>query len=253
MIFHFDPDRKYKISKDEISKLKYSGHQPQSILSNKEELIKTRFKTYLQAILHPANGIINGDKLKNIIFPTQGYGQEWNFDIFISHSHNDLSSAQKLASFLRNDLRMKPFIDSYIWGSADELLKEIDKDYCAHSNGKSFDYNKRNFSTSHVHTMLSMAILEIIARCKAFVFIESDESLDYNQLKDYNLKTISPWLYQELQYANMLSIAVFHQLNEERSFSEGGRLTISYEADLSNFKSLTAKQLQEMASNKDTL
>lgn len=89
-----------------------------------------------------------------------------------------------------------------------------------------------------------MAIMEMIAKCKSFIFIESSESLDYNLFKENGEKTLSPWIYQELQYVRMLSTAISHTLNEQREFSEGGQLRISYGADLQDFKLLTARNIE---------
>lgn len=177
--------------------------------------------------------------MKSLIFPTK----KWDYDVFISHSHNNIKEAKRLAAYLSREKGKKPFLDNFVWGSADELLKNIDIDYCRHYNCRSFDYSKRNFSTSHVHTMLSMTILEMIARCETFIFIDSEESLDYNELKEHGVKTLSPWLYQELQYARMLSIATDKTLIEQRTFSQGAQLKINYSVDLRDFKRLTAKTL----------
>ena len=46
--------------------------------------------------------------------------------------------------------------------TSNDLLRRIDENYCRHSNGISFDYNKRNYSTSHVHMMLSIALSKML-------------------------------------------------------------------------------------------
>lgn len=236
MTFHFNPDKKYCISVDEIERLRNNNILRNDYVNNVKETIANQ----LEKILMPKSGIIDGDNLKGLIFPTEG----WNFDVFISHSHNNVVQAKKLAAYLSREKNRTPFLDDFIWGSADNLLREIDEKFCMHSTGKSFNYNKRNFSTSHVHTMLSMAIFEMIARCKTFIFIESNDSLDFNALKDENRRTLSPWLYQELQYARMLSIMTKRIINESRMFSIGGQLKISYGVDLDDFKKLTASSLR---------
>lgn len=47
----------------------------------------------------PKSGIIDGDNLKGLIFPTEG----WNFDVFISHSHNNVVQAKKFAAYLSRE------------------------------------------------------------------------------------------------------------------------------------------------------
>lgn len=168
------------------------------------------------------------------------------FDVFISHSHNDKDKAIKFAEYLYNEYEAVPFIDNFVWGHADDLLKKIDNEYCKNEDGRYYNYSKRNFSTSHVHSMLSMAILEMIASCKSFIFIESDESVDYNQLKQSGTKTLSPWLYQELRYVRMLSSAMRPDLLlENHTFSAGGTLLISYDADLRDFNRITLRGLYQ--------
>lgn len=242
MICQFDPNKRFVISKTEIENLNYT-------VPIKEEDRHTRsqknIRNTLENVINPWNGFIDGDKLKKAIFPINSKGESLYFDVFISHSHNDLESAKLLAAYLRNKLGMFPFIDNYVWGSADRLLKTIDNKYCRNNQG-GYNYEKRNFSTSHVHTMLSMAIMEMISKCRHFIFIESNESINYNALQDSGEKTQSPWLYQELQFANMLSVAIDRQINGriiEKSFS-ATNLQIEYTANTKEFTRLTAYDLR---------
>ena len=98
------------------------------------------------------DGIIDGTKLQENWFPTKQ-----KFDVFLSHSHNDEKLAILFAGFLKEKLDLDTFIDSCLWRYSNDLLKELDKKYCKYSDGVSYDYNKRNYSSSHVHMMLSIA------------------------------------------------------------------------------------------------
>ena len=99
------------------------------------------------------NKIIDGDKLEKLFFPESE--KEYNF--FISYSHNDEDIVKKLASYLEYN-EAKVFLDSKIWGSADYLLELIDKTYSiSDCDNNLFDYRKRNFSTSHVNSILNSA------------------------------------------------------------------------------------------------
>lgn len=237
MTFHFNPDKKYRISTKEIRLLVSSSKRNKTTFSEIENQISSRLKE----ILKPPSGIINGDTLKNLFFPTDAIS---DFDVFISHSHIDLADAQHLALFLQEQYELKPFLDHFVWGSANKLLREIDDEYCLNPRGF-YTYSKRNYTTSHVHSMLSMAISEMIAKCRIFIFIESNESLDYNALKNNGHKTLSPCIYQELQYVEMLSAAVNRPINEQRIYSSGGRTSfiVRYNIDFDGFKILTANQL----------
>lgn len=53
-------------------------------------------------------GIIDVTKLKNNWFP------ENNYDVFISHSHNDLLIAKRIACWLKNEFDINAFIDSTV-------------------------------------------------------------------------------------------------------------------------------------------
>lgn len=153
-----------------------------------------------------------------------------------------------MAVYLKEQFGLDPFLDNYIWGSADELLREIDNEFCRTDNGKTFDYKKRNFTSSHVHSMLSTAILEMIASCKIFIFIESNDSLDLNELRRNRFTTFSPWIYQELEYVKMLFIAKGQRLDEQRLFSSQGKISflMRHEVDLWGFKRLTAASLNSL-------
>ena len=79
-------------------------------------------------------------------------------DVFISHSSKDAALAKLLASWLEQYYQLTAFIDSEIWGHSDELLKELDDEYCVkdRSNCRAtiYSYEKRNGSTAHVHMLL---------------------------------------------------------------------------------------------------
>lgn len=250
MICQFDPNKRFIISKTVIENLKYTipTNERRIHISSQKDI-----RTALKRVINPDDGIIDGDALRKAIFPVNSQKEPLYFDVFISHSHNDIESAKILAAYLRNKLGMSPFIDNYIWGSADGLLHEIDNDYCRISGMNSYNYDKRNFSTSHVHTMLSMAIMEMIARCKCFIFIESGASINLNILNSSGRKTQSPWLFQELQYVNMLSVSLSKAINESLIPKGMLGLKIEYSADTSDFKQLTAQQLKIKASRKQKL
>lgn len=110
------------------------------------------------------DGVIDGTKLQESWFPTKQ-----KFSVFLSHSHADEKVAVSIAGFLKKELNLNTFIDSCLWGYSNDLLREIDEKYCRHSNGTSFDYDKRNYSTSHVHMMLSIALSRMIDKCESYV------------------------------------------------------------------------------------
>lgn len=102
------------------------------------------------------NGILDAEEIQKDWFP------EVNAHIFISHSHKDKDLAIALAGWLRYKFGLDAFIDSCVWGYANDLLKILDDEYCKHSHSDLYDYNKRNYSTSHVHMLLMAALNKMI-------------------------------------------------------------------------------------------
>ena len=182
------------------------------------------------------SGIIDGEKLQKFVFPTD------NYDVFISHSHDDLEKAKQFAAWLEEKYNYRVFLDSFIWNSADGLLREIDNLYCKQRNGL-YNYHRRNYSTAHIHTMLSMSIMEIIKNSSAGIFINSPHSINLRNLSNNNrAKTLSPWIYQEIMFMRQFA----NKTPSTRMFScenlnEG--LQIEHTVDLSDFIPLTAKDL----------
>ena len=190
----------------------------------------------LRRLVKGERGIIDGERLQNFVFPTN------NYDVFISHSHNDLEIAKRFAAWLKEKDGYNVFLDSFVWNSADGLLREIDNIYCKQRNGL-YNYHKRNYSTAHIHTMLSMSIMEIIKRSKVGILIDSHHSINLERLRNSNqAKTLSPWIFQEImfmrQFANPEpSTRMFSNENLNKS------LQMAHTVDLSDFTPLTAMDL----------
>lgn len=178
------------------------------------------------------NGHIDGTSLKNHWFSIL------DADVFISHSHQDIEKVKAFAGWLKDVFGLTAFIDSCVWGYCDDLLKLIDDKYCKHSDGKTYDYQQRNYSTSHVHTMLSSALLEMIDKTECLIFYNTPHSIwletELKNVKD-NKKTLSPWIYNELFTANIL---------QQRKPSRLPRLHESFEHHDSRFNDSTTPQIE---------
>lgn len=162
---------------------------------NLKEKMESRLTTNLNS-----DGSIDGSKLSDEWFP------DVKADVLISHSHNDLNKVKRIAVWLEKKMNLTAFIDSSVWGSADELLKEIDDEYSVLRYDKkrnpTYNYNIRNYTTAHVHMMLSTALMEMIDSTECILFINTPESI---KLTDYQeRKTKSPWIYNELKITNIV-------------------------------------------------
>lgn len=164
----------------------------EQIMIQKKESIKKELESYVNS-----DGMIDFTSIQNDWFPTI------ESDIFISHSHRDINIINALAGWLHKNFKVDVFIDSYIWGYCDELLKELDNKYCRHTNGTSYDYDKRNFSTTHVHLMLSNALNKMIDKTECIIFLESDNSLSLKT--DIEVGTSSAWIYSEILATKLIS------------------------------------------------
>jgi hypothetical protein len=196
---------------------------------------------------------INGTRVK------AGWFANHRADVFLSHSHADQELAIGIAGFLKKELGISAFIDSLVWGEANTLLKKIDSQYCWMNNKKEYyDYNKRNYSTSHVHMMLGTALAEMIDRCECIIFVNTPQSIHAKDSeKGAQATTSSPWIYHELSTTKLLrrhserrrNLFYKSQRATTESLTEDQALTlqVNYEVPLSHLKPLNEAQLKAWA------
>ncbi|HDX9614768.1 TPA: hypothetical protein ROY01_006000 [Bacillus toyonensis] len=202
---------------------------------------KTKVEKELNEFLE-SDGSIDGTRLQNSWFPLI------EADIFISHSHNDYEEAFKLAGFLKQTFGLTTFLDSCVWGSADALLKKIDDKYCQNPNGSTYCYEDRNYSTSHVHMMLSAAINSMIDKSECLFFLNTPNSISTKDVIDK--KTNSPWIYSEIVMSQlirkqdprrMIKKALFE--HQEPNMETNDQLTITYDLDTRHLQELNFDDL----------
>lgn len=156
--------------------------------------LKDKVQHQLDSYISP-NGSIDGTKMREDWFP------QVDADIFISHSHKDEGKAIALAGWLQEQFGLSSFIDSCIWGYAGDLLKEIDKKYCWNEQANTYNYNSRNYTTSHVHMMLASALTMMMDKTECIFFMNTPSSV---KTEDVIHKTASPWIYNELTMTHLL-------------------------------------------------
>lgn len=147
---------------------------------------------------HLQNGQLDAEAMENDWFGSV------SANVFISHSHADLALATKLAKLLEDELNLTPFIDSHVWGYADDLLRTIDDEFCMSDDRRTYNYQKRNRSTSHVHLMLAAALTKMIDKCEMVIFLNTENSILPKKFAKDSESTSSPWIYSELNATKFL-------------------------------------------------
>lgn len=199
------------------------------------------------------------DKFKNAddALQAQDIIENWfpkiEADVFLSHSHKDEDLVIGFAGWLKATFRLKSFIDSEVWGYADNLLKVIDDNYCKNKFEKTYNYNLRNRSTSHVHMMLSTALTEMIDRCECIIFVNTKNSFTPVDYLNDEGRTESPWIYSEIAMTRMIrqrspeehrpSLIMDSVSASLEHFTESRQLRISYPAELFHLTQLSTHDL----------
>ena len=171
------------------------------------------------------DGSLDGSMMQANWFP------QIKADIFISHSHKDEKLALALAGWLKDSFGLTAFSDSCVWGYANDLLKMIDDKYCL-KDMHSYSYEKRNYSTSHVHMMLSVALTQMIDNTECLFFLNTPNSITPDTIIN---QTESPWIYSEIAATRLIRKRPRKEYRLKRmveSFSEGGRITPRIRYDL---------------------
>lgn len=191
------------------------------------------------------DGIINGNKVITDWFPTI------KSHIFLSHSHKDEIKAITLAGILYQEFGIITFIDSCIWGNSNSLLKILDEKYCWDKDREIFIYEKRNFSTSHVHLMLSSALNKMIDDTECLFFLNTPNSIAASET--VKSSTFSPWIFSEISTSQIVRKTTPKRLKpEKRIFSDTvqlsesvkAQLTVEYEMELSHLNKIKIEHIR---------
>lgn len=196
---------------------------------SQKDMVKESIEKYIDM-----DATIDGSKLSEDWFP----GIE--ADVFISHSHKNEDIAFGLKNKIESKTNHKCFVDSFVWGNSIDLLRTIDNKYCKFANGNTYDYNKRNYSTSHVYLMLNVALQKMIFKSQFVIFLDTPKSIT---VKDtISSSTNSPWIYSEISMVNW--ICEFQKLCKSiesvKQFSITENLKIKHNLDFSNFKRVSS-------------
>ncbi|MGE8327906.1 hypothetical protein [Pseudomonas urmiensis] len=149
---------------------------------------------------------LDAEKISASLFPRSDY------DIFLSHSHADQSKAIELALSLK-DKGIRVFVDSCVWGHSEKLI-ELILDQSSPLENETRDSQIVRVSAA-VHTLLSAAIHQMIWRTEAFVFLRTEKSVPFEN--DVSDRTLSPWIYAELQFSAQVQQVLPPRLKNKKS------------------------------------
>ncbi|EKY2038157.1 hypothetical protein RA259_004254 [Cronobacter sakazakii] len=212
-------------------------------------------------VFDAVNGEISATKLTENLFPTK------QPHIFISHSSKDANLAISFANALYSTYGIISFIDSQLWAHIDFALKEMHEKYCKTPSGTSYYYSRSNNLLSHMHAILSMALMRVMDNSDCVIFIESEHSI-YNFMEDEYIhpyskirnpaETLSPWISTEVNFANKLrrnghidrdllikAASESYRVDESvKDLAKDGMPKIIHEIDVSDFVEITSRTLQ---------
>lgn len=210
---------------------------------------KNNYERKLKA--HVKQKEINGTSIQDEWFP------QVKTDIFISHSHNDEELACALAGWLYKKFGLTCFIDSNVWGYANDLLEELNSNLSNKRMDKDgsyiYEHQSCNRVSQHVNMMLSVALQKMIDKVEAVIFLNTENSVKV--CSDTKMEeTYSPWIYSEivctqfirkkplLAYRNYKIVKKIYQgINESMLILE--HANISYNISLKHMNPLSESDL----------
>jgi hypothetical protein len=187
-------------------------------------------------MLNSAIDVLNATAMKKAWFPIY----EDKFDIFISHSHDDEKLAYAIAGYLKETFKLNCFVDGEIWNSADGLIFKLDQ--LNEPNTNEFDYNKRNLSTSQVHSLLMMAIMQMIDNCECLFFLNTPKSMPF-EIAAKRLSN-SPWLFIEIGISKLIQ-KKRNKIRLQTYSSTIVEATLAFEIDTSHLVDLNLNNILE--------
>lgn len=185
------------IDMDRLLKLDDYNKIGKKLYANQRETVRRGLKKYIYEDRETLNATI----MQEDWFPSV------KSDIFLSHSHGDEQKIISLAGWLYKEFGLTAFIDSCVWGYANDLLKVLDEEYSVKEKtieSTTYNYNKTIISSSHVHMMISMALAKMIDKTECLFFINTPNSISVSKKIKEKHMTLSPWIYAELQISEIV-------------------------------------------------
>ena len=192
----------FNLKLEDASKLENDGKYSEDLIANKKRITSKFHELIL------SDGYLDAEELMKTWFPKNEY------HVFISHSHKDAEIAECLANWLHENFGLKAFIDSHVWGYANELLQELN-DLYAKKDAETYNYAPAIANAAHVHLMLSTALNEVIDNAECLFFLNTDNTLEKTLLKNgfEESRTASPWIMSELKTSSIIRKKLSHDRN----------------------------------------
>ncbi|MGU7778668.1 hypothetical protein [Burkholderia sp. PU8-34] len=205
---------------------------------------KTRVKKQLDSFKDRNGDLLASKIIANWFPPVEA-------DVFLSHSHRDAEFVIGLSGWLEKAFGLTSFIDSCIWGYSENLLKMIDNKYCYQPSSKTYSYEKRNRSTSHVYMMLSTALTKMMHNCECIMFVNTPRSISPREHIEGEGETDSPWIYSEIAMTSLIEKRPPEE-HRERSMVKSSiamdslneSLLVRYDVDLTHLAQLTTNDIR---------
>lgn len=189
------------------------------------------------------NDILDGTLMQEDWFPTI------HSNIFLSHSHLDEDEVIALSGCLYEEFGLKSFIDSSVWGYSNDLLKILDDSYSIvkkDDDGTTYNYNQTIITSSHVHMMLSMALAKMIDKTECLFFLSTPNSINIKEKINEKDKTLSPWIYAELQMSEIIRKKKLEEYRQPSAFLEHGDQKLFANKDINVTYDVSTKHLYEL-------
>lgn len=207
------------------------------LMDNDEHPLREYLKFYLQP-----NGNLDSSKMEDEWF------QSVSADVFLSHSHLDETLVEGFAGWLHECCGVVAFVDSSLWGYADDLLKDIDNAYCKNDDAITYNYKLRNASTSRVHMILMTALAKMIDKTECLIFVNTPRSISIEDSITKKNKTLSPWIYSELALSRIIrrqQPPMYRSLTEFSHVDESNSIPMEFTAPIEHLDTLTIDNLTD--------
>lgn len=123
----------------------------------------------------------------------------------------------------------------------------IDDEYCYQKETNTYNYQKRNYSTSHIHMMLSVALTQMIDNTECLFFLNTPNSITPNTVIN---QTESPWIYSEIAMSRLIRKKELKEYRDmavtesQKAFAGGGTLNVRYDLPTEHLTEIDANILE---------